>query len=399
MTENEPAFHVWLRLCRARLFVVNNSNGTKAKEAGDQIMKQTGNINSLTTMVGLLCGAMIYSNALAAEKNLFNQLVERSQTEMAKKAKLSVLLDLPAKEITPILKVFQKEFPFVKEPVYTRMNRTEEFQRMILEAKAGRPPEYDIGHVQFEAWTELRDAGMFVKPPFSYQQLVKALPSDWGALDSRAIDPNGYFVAASSLIRIVAYNKNIVPANKVPKGLQDCLDPAWRGKFLYNTRPLMVALQHDKKTREAQLKWLKGIVENKVVLISGQTEGLEKVAAGEYALYCGVNYNTTLRMIEEGAPIGFVFPDPYALDFGQRIHIFKWSAAPATGQLFALWMATKGQPAVEQYLARGFPWNPQTSAYRHAKGKYAAVCDSSCAAKMDQYLAEHAKIIQLPGGK
>jgi ABC-type Fe3+ transport system substrate-binding protein len=364
-------------------------------------MKQTGTIDSLTTIVGFLCVAMIYSSsAVAAEKNLFNQLVERSQSEMAKpKAKLSVLLDLPAKEVTPILKVFQQEFPFVKEPAYTRMNRTEEFQRMIIEAKAGRPPEYDIGHVQFEAWTELRDAGMFVKPPFSYQQLVKALPSDWGALDSRAIDSNGYFVAASSLIRIVAYNKNIVPANKVPKGLEDCLDPAWRGKFLYNTRPLMVALQHDKKTREAHLKWLRGIVENKVVLISGQTEGLEKVAAGEYALYCGVNYNTTLRMIEDGAPIGFVFPDPYALDFGQRIHIFKWSAAPATGQLFALWMATKGQPAVEKYLARGFPWNPQTGAYRHAKGKYVAVCDSSCAAKMDQYLAEHAKIIQLPGGK
>ena len=47
--------------------------------------------------------------AAAAEKNLFNQLVERSQGEMAKaKGKLSVLLDLPAKEIVPILKVFQK---------------------------------------------------------------------------------------------------------------------------------------------------------------------------------------------------------------------------------------------------------------------------------------------------
>ncbi|HET8564553.1 MAG TPA: ABC transporter substrate-binding protein, partial [Candidatus Binatia bacterium] len=336
----------------------------------------------------------------AAEKNLFNQLVEQSRGEMAKpKAKLSVLLDLSAKEIMPILKVFQKEFPFVKEPTYNRMNRTEEFQRLILEARAGRPPDYDIGHAQFEAWTELRDAGMFVKPPFSYQQLVKALPPDWGSLDPRAIDPNGYYLAASSLIRIIAYNKNIVPANKVPKGLQDCLDPAWRGKFLYSTRPLMVALQHDPKTRETQLKWLRGIVENKAVLVSQQTEGLEKVAAGEYALYCGVNYNTTLRIIEEGAPIGITFPDPYAVDFAQRIHVFKWSPSPATGQLFALWMATKGQPAVEQYMHRGFPWNPQTSAYRLAQGKYAAICDSACAAKMDQYLAEHAKIIQLPGGK
>ena len=199
--------------------------------------------------IGFLCAAMIYtSSAAAAEKNLYNQLVERAQSEMAKpKAKLSVLLDLSAKEIIPILNVFKKEFPFVRDSSYARMNRTEEFQRMILEAKAGRPPEHDIGHVQFEAWTELRDAGMFIKPPFSYQQLVKALPPDWGALDSRAMDADGYYVAASSLIRIIAYNKNIVPANKTPKGLQDCLDPAWRGKFLYNTRPLMVGLQHDPK--------------------------------------------------------------------------------------------------------------------------------------------------------
>ena len=351
--------------------------------------------------VGLLCTALFFSSSAgAAEKTLFNQLAERSQSEMAKaKGKLSIVLDLSAKEIMPIVKIFQKEFPFVKEPIYNRMNRTEEFQRMILESKAGRAPDYDIGHVQFEAWTELRDAGMFVKPPFLYQQLVKALPSDWGSLDLRAIDPAGYYVAASALVRIIAYNKTIVPANKVPKNLDDCLDPTWRGKFLYGTRPLMVALQHDKKTREAQLKWLKGIVENKAILTTGQTEGLDKVAAGEYALFCGVNYNTTVRVIEDGAPIGIVFPDPYALDFAHRIHVFKWSASPATGQLFALWMATKGQPAVEQHTHRGFPWNPQTSVNRLAKGKYAAVCESACAAKMDQYLAEHAKIIQLPGGK
>jgi ABC-type Fe3+ transport system substrate-binding protein len=353
------------------------------------------------TAAGLLFAALIYgSNAAPAEKNPFGQLIESARGEMAKgQGKLSVLLDLSAKEVTPVLRVFQKEFPFVKDMAYTRMNRTEEFQRLILESKAGRPPEVDIGHVQFEAWTELRDAGMFVKPPFSYQQLAKSLPPDWGSLDSRAIDTNGYYLAASALIRVIAYNKTIVPANKAPKGLNDCLDPAWRGRFLYSTRPLMVALQHDPKTREAQLKWLKALPENKVVFAGGQTEGLEKVIAGEYALFCGVNYNTTLRLIKEGAPLGITFPDPYALDFAQRIHVFKGARSPATGQLYALWMATKGQPAVEEHMDRGFPWNPKTGAFQLAKGKYAAICDPGCAAKMDQYLEEHAKLVQLPGGK
>ena len=149
--------------------------------------------------------------------------------------KFPILLDLDAKEVVPVIQAFQKEFPFVKDAPYTRMNRTEEFQRLIIEVKAGRTPEYEIGHAQFEAWTQLRDAGMFVKPPFSYQQLAKALPASWGPLDERAIDNDGYYIAASALVRIIAYNKNLVAANKIPKKLDDCADPAWRGKFLYNS--------------------------------------------------------------------------------------------------------------------------------------------------------------------
>lgn len=352
-------------------------------------------------VAGLLLAAMIHSSpAMAAEKNSFNQLVDRSRAEMTRsKGKFSVLLDLDRKEVVPVIQAFQKDFSFVTDPAYSRMNRTEEFQRMVLEVKAGRTPDYDIGHAQYEAWIELRDAGMFAKPPFPYPQLVKALPASWGSLDPRAIDVNGYYLAASALVRIIAYNKNNVSEDKIPKRVEDCLDPAWKGKFLYNTRPLMVALQHDPKTREGYLKFLKGIPENKGVFVRQQTEGLERLAAGEYAFYCGVNYNTTLRMIREGAPLGIAFPDPYAVDFGQRIHVFKWSKNPATGQLFAAWMATKGQPAVEEYMDRGFPWNPQTSAYKLAKGKYAAICDHNCAAKMDQYLEEHGQLIQLPGGK
>src|SRR5262245_42410377 len=113
-------------------------------------------------IVGVLATVTLYASAVAAEGHLFNQLIERSKAEMTKsKGKFSVLLDLDAKEGLPVIKAFQKDFPFVKDPSYTRMNRTEEFQRLIIEVKAGRLPDYDIGHAQFEAWTQLRDAGVF----------------------------------------------------------------------------------------------------------------------------------------------------------------------------------------------------------------------------------------------
>jgi ABC-type Fe3+ transport system substrate-binding protein len=347
-----------------------------------------------------LAGMINVTAALPAEQNVFDQLVDMSKAEMAKNAgKLSAVLEMNPSEMNPVLDGFRKQFSFVKEFTYDRMNRTEEFQRMIIESQAGRPPSQDVLHVQFEAWPQMRDAGMFKKPPFLYTQLAKSLPKGWHPPDPRAIDPNGYYLSTSALIRIIAYNKNTVPADKAPKSYGDCLDPMWRGKFLYNVRSVLTPLQHDPKTREAHLKWLKGIVENKAVYVRQQTEGLEKLAAGEYHLFCGVNYTSTIRMIREGAPLGLVFPDPYAMDFAQRLHILKWSKNPATGQLFAVWTATKGQPLVEKHTDRGFPWSPGTESHTLAKGKYAAVCEATCAAKMDEYLAEHAKLLGLPGGK
>ncbi len=362
-------------------------------------MAQISVRGSWPILLGGAFAAMIcFSAASAADSNMFNQLVDRSKAEMAKsKGRFSVLLDLPDDNVVPVIQAFQKDFSYVTNAPYTRMNRTEEFQRLIIEVKAGRNPDYDIGHAQFEAWTQLRDAGVFIKPPFSYEKLVKYLPADWGPLDVRTIDDDGYYIAASALIRIIAYNKNLVPANKIPQTFAECADPMWKGKFLYNARDVLTALQHDPKTREGFLKALKAMVANKPVYVRQQTEGLERLASGEYALFCGVNYNTTLRMVRDGAPIGIAFPDPYAVDFAERIHIFKWSKNPATGQLFGIWIASKGQPAVEKYMDRGFPWNPNTSAYPLAKGKYAAICGPACADKTDQYLAEHSQILGLPG--
>ncbi|MBI2988227.1 MAG: extracellular solute-binding protein [Deltaproteobacteria bacterium] len=339
---------------------------------------------------------------IAAQGNLLHQLVESSNSEMAKKGgSLSVALEWTDEEAKPLLESFKKDFPFIKETSFSRVRGTELMQRTFMEYKAGRTPKYDIMHVSFEAWPTYRDAGAFVRPPFSYKELMKSLPPDWTPPDPRAIDPNGYFLAIAGLARGIVYNKNIVSPDKAPKGWEDCLDPMWRGKFLYDPRPKLTALQHDPKTREAHLRWLKGIVENKVILgVAGaQTANVEKVAASEYPLFCGVNYHSAIRQIDDGAPLNFIFPDPFPLEFGTQIHILKWSKTPATTQLFILWSAIKGQSMVEKYSYRGFPWDTHSRKYLLAKGKYIAVCDVECLKKSEEYDAEHAKILGLPGAK
>lgn len=334
----------------------------------------------------------------AAKDGLFQQLAKASEAEMAKKGgKLSVALEFEKTETDALLQAFRTEFPFVKETSYERVRTPEQMQKLLAEAKAGRPSAFDIMHVSFESWKDYTEAGMFPKPQFSYKELAKSVPQGWAQPDERAIDPNDMFIATTGLARGNAWNKNMVPKGQEPTTWEACLDPKWRGKAMYDPRPKLTALQHDPKTREAHLQWLRGLLGNGVILGRGQTENLEKVAAGEYPVFCGVNYHSATRAIDDGAPLEFAFPDPFPLEFGTQIHVLKWSETPATTQLFVIWLSTQGQPLLEKHAYRGFPWDPNGRKYPLAKGKYVAICEVQCLLKSGDYDQEHARILGLPG--
>lgn len=330
-----------------------------------------------------------------AQADAFSRLVEDARAEMAKQGgKIVIGTDWTNEEAKPLLSALKKELPFVEAPSFRRLRTTEEMQRMLMETKAGKTPPFDILNISHEAWPDYKQAGLFPKPPFSYKALIKALPKGWTTPDPRVVDPEDEYMATTGLARGITYNKNSVPADKAPKDWKDCLDPMWKGKVLYDPRPKLNAFQHDPKTRQWYLNWLENLVKNKVVLGRGQTENIEKVAAGEFPIFCGVNYYSTMRAAEAGAPLAFVLPDPFAMEFGTQIHVVKWSRTPATTQLFVLWLATKG--AQPRY--REFPWRSGADIASLAHGKYMAVCDVECLNKSDQYIKTHAKILGLPGG-
>ena len=350
-----------------------------------------------------LVAAAVFSErnfVLAQSNNAFTQLVEAAKAEMARKeGRLFVSMHWPNEQGRAVAPHITKDFPFIREVTYERSSGVANSQRMLMEAKQGRVPNFDVLGIVTEMLGAYAKEGLFIKPPYDYRTVVKFLPSDWPRPDPRAIDPGGIHIATAALARGIAYNKNLVPAHKIPKEWDDCLDPLWRGKFLYDPRPKLFPLQHDPKTKAAHLKWLKGIVENKVVLTRGQVEGLEQLAAGEYPLFCGINYHSAMPMIDEGAPMGFVFPDPVPVELATVLHVLKWTKLPATTELFALWLATRAQPLVDKESHRGAPWDASSRKYPLVKGKYIAVCGVDCLLKKDEYLAEHSRILGLPGAK
>lgn len=340
------------------------------------------------------------SPALGQSKSLLDQLVEASQAEMAKKGgKLNVTLDWPEPDTKKVFPEFRKAFPFVKEITYFRETSIEPFASYLIRIKRQEYPDYDIMHIAGEFELQYEKEGVFVKPPFDYKGLAQSTPSDWPRLDPRTLDAKGYFIGTVAHARGILWNPALVPKGKEPTSWEACLDPMWRGKFLFDTRNRLHSLQHDPNTREKHLKWLKGLSANGVVLTQGQIAIVQKVASGEFPLACGVNYHSAFREIDRGAPLQFTFPDPIPLEIGSRIFVVKWSQVPATTQLFGLWLATGGQDAIEKYAYRGFPWNPKSRKYPLAKGKYIAFCDAECSRKLDKYNKEFAEILGLPGVK
>jgi len=333
-----------------------------------------------------------------ASASAFEQLVKQAESEMVKKqGTLWVSFEWPARDTKKVFPEFKKAFPFIKDVRYERTHTTAVSQRMLIEIQQGTNPKFDVMGIASELRGQYQQAGLLVKPPVDYKALASSLPSDWPALDPRSLDPKGYFIATTGLARGNAWNPQMVPKGKEPTTWEACLDPMWKGKVLFDPRNKMQSLQHDPRTREQFLKWLKGMVKSGVVLNRGQTENLQKIAGGEFAIACGINYHSTFRMIDRGAPLKFAFADPIPLDIGTEIYTTKWSKAPATGQLLGLWLATGGQSIVEQTAYRGFPWNSTSRKYPMAKGKYVAVCDADCVLKQEFYDKEFGDILNLPG--
>ena len=350
------------------------------------------------TMVGLFL--FVVHSAYGAG-NAYEQLVAASKAEMEKTGgKLRMSLDWPKADTKNVLPAFSKAYPFVKEISYKREVGIGPFGQFLIQFKQGTNPPYDIMHIASEFQAQYLKEGAFVKPPFSYEELAKFVPAGWPRLDPRGMDPEGNFLATTGNARGNAYNPTLVPKGKEPTSWDACLDPMWKGKFLIDTRNKLQAFQHDPKTREKHLAWVKGIVANGAVLIRGQGTLLRKIASGEYPLSCAVNYHTANRMIDRGVKnLKFVLPDPVPLEIGTRLYVAKWSKTPATTQLWALWISTGGQDVLENYAYRGFPWDPSSKKYPLAKGKYIAICGAECARKWDDYNREFQELLGLPAAK
>jgi hypothetical protein len=105
---------------------------------------------------------------------------------------------------------FKRKYPFIQEVHAESIGGTDEYQRFILEMKAGRAKRWDTVHISNQVYSEY--------PPYLKKLDILAM-AEHGVLNipSPVIDSNNRnIVAKGTQVAVAAYNKNLVSADRLP---------------------------------------------------------------------------------------------------------------------------------------------------------------------------------------
>jgi iron(III) transport system substrate-binding protein len=209
--------------------------------------------------------------------------------------------------IQPVINAFQERYPEVQ--VLLRSGSNSEMANALLEEQAN--PQADV-FITTELITiqALDNAGAFQ----SY------LPAAAAALPEDAVSPNDNWVGLTRRVRVIMYNSELVSLEDAPRSILDLTDPKWKGQVATagstnGSMQAQIAAMRQLVGEQATEEWLRGLLENDTVFFGGHTDVRKAVGAGEFALGLVNHYYYHLQ-IEEGSPVGVIFPDQESGEIG-----------------------------------------------------------------------------------
>ena len=167
-------------------------------------------------------------------------LFESSHDDIVAKAKKEGKLRVMSTMESAVIKVmregFKKKYPFIDVQVQ-ELGSVDENQRFLLELKAGVVKNWDVNR----AYTDFYDQYFPYQKKFDIlgmaEQKVLNVPP-------KLVDPQQRnLIAIGSNITVVAFNKKLISAEKVPDRWEDFLRPEFKGKkFVLDIRPLPLGM-------------------------------------------------------------------------------------------------------------------------------------------------------------
>ena len=189
----------------------------------------------------------------------------------------------------PLIESFKKRYPFADIEIQ-EMTGTDTAQRFLLELRAGAVKEWDTIHLPEDFYTDYA--------PYAKKLDILGM-AEQGVLkiNPKMVDPEyRNTVSIGSALCSIAYNKNLLAANKVPNKWEDFLKPEYKGrKFLVDIRPYCLAALVPALGEEWVKDYARKIKEQEPIWVRGQTRAMSGIITGEYALHQMTQYHSCAR--------------------------------------------------------------------------------------------------------
>lgn len=263
-------------------------------------------------------------------------------------------------------------------------NMTGDVAKLVMGAASRATPEWDLMLV-----TDAHHATLWSRKlhqPFDYAKL--------GIARELVQYDNGVVSLANQFV-LPAYNKNILPAQDVPKRWEDLLDAKWRGGKLgvstatHHLSRLAVGPWGEAKATE----FVGGLAKQEPIL--GTLANLyTRLQVGEILLAATLTDSFISQAKRDGAPIVFAEGLDPVISPTYNAGVPKGARHPNAGHLFAVFLTLlEAQELWEKFNGQTSAFIPGTSAYKYAQGKRLLQMNQNQAQTVDRLARQYGKIL------
>jgi ABC-type Fe3+ transport system substrate-binding protein len=279
-----------------------------------------------------------------------------------------------------LVEAFKKKYPFVKDVVWSK---PADFKKQLADLIEGKAV-VDAFRPAPDLWSQYFSHNLFRKYDFR-----KMAQGGHLQIPQEMIDESGPVVWSGSIIGIIAYNANRI-GSEPPAGWESCLDPKWSGKFTVDSKPNVLASLAARWGEQKTLDYALKLKQNNPIMVRGSTQGLTKLAAGEFAFMCGVYLHATERYLKQNptAPIKKLVPNPLPAAFHEPTAVYSRAPNRHTALLWIEFLASQeGQQVLDAVdPGRASFLVQKTLAYQLANGANVSVCSTGCRNREDDLM-------------
>jgi iron(III) transport system substrate-binding protein len=308
-----------------------------------------------------------------------------------KEGRIRVLSAQDPEAIKAMASAFKRKYPFIDARV-EEIGGMENYQRILQEMKAGLAKTWDVNYLAFDFYSEY----------LPYQKKFDILGmAEQGVLQisPKLVDPvYRHIVAIQSNMQVVAYNKEMISADKVPESWESFLAPEFKGKkFLLDVRPKPLAALVPLWGLEKTVDFARKLAAQQPIWYRGESRQLTQMIAGEYPLILGPNYKSVKTTHDPRKILELKIVEPVPARLSEVQAVLNSAANPHAALLWLEFQASdEGQKILDEVDLAATIYTPGSVHEKLTRGKKVSVLAWEHYPKMGKYEEEIIKAYGFP---